>query len=91
MSPLTATLKCPHERGKDRVESEAGTEVSGAESGRGREDVAEAASGFLAIDFSKELNKMNQKCLRLPSVPPIKGGRNDFLLKFLLTGFKDSR
>jgi hypothetical protein len=29
MSPITAKLKCPHERGKDRGESEAVTEVSG--------------------------------------------------------------
>jgi hypothetical protein len=29
MSPLTATLKCPHGRGKDTDESEAVTEVSG--------------------------------------------------------------
>jgi hypothetical protein len=29
MSPITAKLKCPHGRGKDKVESEAVTEISG--------------------------------------------------------------
>jgi hypothetical protein len=33
MSPLTAELKCPHERGKDNNESEAVTEVPGDEFG----------------------------------------------------------
>lgn len=38
MSPLTATLKCPHERGEDTNESEAVIEVASSEDGGGRED-----------------------------------------------------
>lgn len=44
MSPPIAELKCPHERGKDRVESEAVTEVSGDGFGAGRDDYAEGGS-----------------------------------------------
>ena len=36
MSPLTAELKCPHERGKAFIESEAVTEVASHEDGGGR-------------------------------------------------------
>jgi hypothetical protein len=44
MSPLTAELKCPHERGTDNFESEAVTEVSGDDVGRSGEDNAEGGS-----------------------------------------------
>jgi len=38
MSPITATLKCPHGRGKDTIESEAVAEVASHKDGGGRED-----------------------------------------------------
>ncbi len=38
MSPITATLKCPHGTGKDTIESEAVAEVASHKDGGGRED-----------------------------------------------------
>jgi hypothetical protein len=45
MSPITAELKCPHERGKDTIESEAAPEVASHEDGGGREDHLEGGRG----------------------------------------------
>jgi hypothetical protein len=45
MSPLTAELKCPHERGKAFIESEAVTEVASHEDGGGREDHLKGGRG----------------------------------------------
>ncbi len=39
MSPITAELKGPHERGKDSIKSEAVTAVASHEDGGGREDL----------------------------------------------------
>jgi hypothetical protein len=45
MSPITATLKCPHGRGKDFIESKAVAEVASHKDGGGRKDHLEGGRG----------------------------------------------
>jgi formylmethanofuran dehydrogenase subunit D len=52
MSPLTAELKRPHERGKDSIKSEAVTAVTSHEEGGGREDLKKKKEKAMFLQMS---------------------------------------